>query len=83
MDENEEDVVAVLHQGKLFGESMLMFDLPRVNSVRCKTNCDIFVLTKDDFRNVLSLYPHCKFVLTTKLCLPYCVDRRGQKRDCE
>ncbi|XP_076825494.1 uncharacterized protein LOC143471047 [Clavelina lepadiformis] len=57
LDASEEEVVAVMHSGKLFGQILLVFDLPRINSIKCKTNCDIFMLNKHDFRQVLSDYP--------------------------
>lgn len=57
LDADEQEVVAMMHSGKLFGQILLVFDLPRINSIRCKTNCDIFVLNKHDFRMVLSDYP--------------------------
>lgn len=57
MDSSEQEVLAILKEGKLFGQILLVFDLPRINSIRCKTNCDVFVLNKHDFRQVLSEYP--------------------------
>lgn len=69
LDSEEKNVVAVLHEGKLFGQILLVFDLPRINSIRCRTNCDIFVLDKHDFRQVLSEYPEAakQFVEAARL----------------
>merc|ERR1711881_421492 len=57
LDEYEEEAIANLNPGKLFGQILLVFDLPRVSSIRCKTNCEVFILNKHDFRMVLSDYP--------------------------
>lgn len=57
LDSDEEETIATMHEGKLFGQILLVFDLPRINSIRCRTNCDIFVLNKHDFKQVLSEYP--------------------------
>jgi len=57
LDEDEETVVATMHAGNLFGQILLVYDLPRINSIRCKTNCEIFMLDKHDFRQMLCDYP--------------------------
>ena len=57
LDENEEVVLATIDAGNLFGQILLAFDLPRINSIRCKTHCEIFILDKYDFRRVLAKYP--------------------------
>ncbi len=53
----QEHVVATLAEGNFFGELALLFDLPRNATIRAKTNCDLFVLGKDDFQNALKSHP--------------------------
>lgn len=66
LDDEEKTVIATLHEGKLFGQVLLVYDLPRLNSIRCKTHCVIFSLDKHDFRQILADYPQgwCNFYKT-------------------
>ncbi|XP_068721829.1 uncharacterized protein [Montipora capricornis] len=50
-------IIDVMGEGGFFGEISLMFSCPRTASVRAKTNCDLFVLTKKDLDEVLTHYP--------------------------
>jgi glucose-6-phosphate 1-dehydrogenase len=50
-------VLNVLGVGNFFGEKSLLTSEPRSASVRAKTQCDLFVLGKNDFMKVLRDYP--------------------------
>ncbi len=58
VSEDGKIVFAVLKKGDFFGEISLVFDIPRTLSVRAATNCDLFVLNKDDLDSILSYYPN-------------------------
>ena len=45
--------VSVLTAGAYFGELALLNDAPRTATVVCKTDCDLAVLFRDDFKDVL------------------------------
>eukprot|EP00761_Pharyngomonas_kirbyi_P014756 gb/GECH01014786.1/.p1 GENE.gb/GECH01014786.1/~~gb/GECH01014786.1/.p1 ORF type:complete len:809 (+),score=184.27 gb/GECH01014786.1/:1-2427(+) len=51
------DVLVTLDEGKYFGEIALVFDLERTASVRAGTYCDLFVLEKGDFDEIMRQYP--------------------------
>ncbi len=51
-------VVSTLADGDCFGEVGLLMATPRTATVRARTHCDLFVLTKSDFRRILQDYPH-------------------------
>jgi glucose-6-phosphate 1-dehydrogenase len=55
--EDGAQVVARLGEGEFFGELALLFDEPRVASIRAATACDLFVLDRPDFERVLKDYP--------------------------
>ena len=46
-------VVAVLHDGDYFGEIALLLALPRTATVRARTPCDMFVLERGAFSQIL------------------------------
>ncbi len=50
-------VIATLRDGNFFGEVALVFDQLRTASVRAKTPCDLFVLSKMDFDRILKDQP--------------------------
>lgn len=50
-------VVASLGEGNSFGEVALIYDRKRNASIRAKTNCDLFVLTKTDFLEIMEAFP--------------------------
>uniref|UniRef100_A0A7S1KYQ1 Cyclic nucleotide-binding domain-containing protein n=1 Tax=Neobodo designis TaxID=312471 RepID=A0A7S1KYQ1_NEODS len=50
-------VVATLKDGMFFGEIAIMYDTKRTASIVARTYCDMFVLTKDDFKKVLRKFP--------------------------
>jgi len=68
LDEQEEVVIATVHSGHLFGQILLVFDFPRINSIQCKTDCEIFILDKHDFRHILSHYPQGMAIVGPKVC---------------
>jgi glucose-6-phosphate 1-dehydrogenase len=58
--------VAQLHEGNFFGEISLLLSAPRGATVRALTQCDMFVLSKDDFHKALRDYPDfAKVVIET------------------
>jgi glucose-6-phosphate 1-dehydrogenase len=56
LDEQGEPV-ATLQEGNFFGEISLLFSAPRTATVRAKTQCDMFTLSKDDFLDALRDHP--------------------------
>ncbi|KAK3754984.1 hypothetical protein QZH41_004423 [Actinostola sp. cb2023] len=53
-------VFDTMGSGRFFGEISIVFSCPRTASIRTKTNCDVFVLTKADLDEVLTHYPLIK-----------------------
>jgi len=54
----EDDAVhAVLKEGDYFGELALLFEEERTASVRAVTYCDLFILSKEHFQEILDRYP--------------------------
>ncbi|KAG2382297.1 hypothetical protein C9374_005499 [Naegleria lovaniensis] len=51
---------ASLPSGSFFGEVALILNSKRMASVRTKEICEVFILHKDDFDNVLSRFPEAK-----------------------
>lgn len=51
------EVFAVMNAGAFFGEISLVFSCPRTASIRARTNCDLFVLNKQDLDHVLLSFP--------------------------
>ncbi len=45
--------VATLKENDFFGEMALISDVPRNASARALTDCEVFILSKDDFRSLL------------------------------
>jgi CRP-like cAMP-binding protein len=50
-------VVATLKDGSFFGEIAIMYDTKRTATIVTRTYCDMFVLTKEDFKKVLRKFP--------------------------
>jgi glucose-6-phosphate 1-dehydrogenase len=50
-------VMEWLHDGDFFGEVGLLLCTARTATVRAKTQCDLFVLEKDEFSRILREYP--------------------------
>ena len=50
-------VVQTLRDGDFFGEVGLLMCSSRTATVKAKTQCDLFVLTKSDFSRILREYP--------------------------
>lgn len=52
--------IAFLNEGSVFGEIALISDGPRTASARAKTYCDLYVLEKAEFDQIISAYPDFK-----------------------
>lgn len=50
-------VLATLADGAFFGEIALMYDTKRTATIVARTYCDMFMLTKEDFKKVLRMFP--------------------------
>eukprot|EP00033_Pygsuia_biforma_P006089 GCRY01006764.1.p1 GENE.GCRY01006764.1~~GCRY01006764.1.p1 ORF type:complete len:439 (-),score=150.02 GCRY01006764.1:91-1407(-) len=50
-------VVAQMYKGSFFGEMALITGEKRTASIRCRSMCDIFILTKKQFRKVMRKFP--------------------------
>jgi voltage-gated potassium channel len=48
---------ATLTSGQFFGEIALLLSTPRTATVRARVYCDLYVLDKDTFDNILQRYP--------------------------
>lgn len=55
--EDERTIYNVLADGSFFGEYALLFSQKRTASVKSSTYCDLFVLTQEDFKQVLNDFP--------------------------
>lgn len=53
-------IVATLPAGKIFGEIALLENCRRNASIRAKTYCDLFILSKKDFTEALEAFPDQK-----------------------
>ena len=51
------DITKLLKDGDYFGEIGLLMSIPRVATIRAKTDCDLFVLNKSSFSRILGDYP--------------------------
>jgi voltage-gated potassium channel len=56
----DNQIIATLTDGAVFGEIALISDKPRTATVRAKTYCDLYVLPKEAFNRVISAYPEFK-----------------------
>jgi len=56
---NQESTVtyATLTSGQFFGEIALLLSTPRTATVRARGYCDLYILDKDTFDNILQRYP--------------------------
>eukprot|EP01006_Ploeotia_vitrea_P017570 TRINITY_DN48773_c0_g1_i1.p1 TRINITY_DN48773_c0_g1~~TRINITY_DN48773_c0_g1_i1.p1 ORF type:complete len:542 (+),score=56.35 TRINITY_DN48773_c0_g1_i1:27-1652(+) len=54
---DDDKVVFTLKDGGFFGEIALLYDTKRTASIVARTYCDMFVLTKDDFKKVMKKFP--------------------------
>jgi CRP-like cAMP-binding protein len=53
----DDKVVFTLKDGGFFGEIALLYDTKRTASIVARTYCDMFVLTKEDFKKVMKKFP--------------------------
>eukprot|EP01061_Rhynchopus_euleeides_P023271 TRINITY_DN37949_c0_g1_i1.p2 TRINITY_DN37949_c0_g1~~TRINITY_DN37949_c0_g1_i1.p2 ORF type:complete len:538 (+),score=221.78 TRINITY_DN37949_c0_g1_i1:100-1713(+) len=54
---DDDKVVFTLKDGGFFGEIALLYDTKRTASIVARTYCDMFVLTKEDFKKVMKKFP--------------------------
>lgn len=55
--EEENKVVFTLRDGGFFGEIALLYDTKRTATIVARTYCDMFILTKTDFKKVMKKFP--------------------------
>ncbi|XP_022094111.1 uncharacterized protein LOC110981133 isoform X3 [Acanthaster planci] len=60
VSEDGNTVFDTMNAGRFFGEISLVFSCSRTASIRAQTNCDMFVLTKENLDEVLTHYPSIK-----------------------
>ena len=68
LDDND-GVLARLHDGDFFGEMALLTDNPRNATARTASFCDLYVLARDSFKQVAVRYP-CSTHRSTKSAKP-------------
>ena len=61
-----EEAVATLKAGDFFGEIALFLDEPRSASVRARTYCDVYALSKEAFRQVFERFPESVAQIETR-----------------
>ena len=66
-----ERVLITLGQGNFFGEKSLLLSEPRSASVRAKTQCDLYMLSKSDFMKVLKDHPKFARSILDAYCKRY------------
>ncbi|XP_077973712.1 uncharacterized protein LOC120347089 isoform X1 [Styela clava] len=57
LDQSEKNVIDTISEGECFGEVFLLFDLPRLNTIKCLTDCELLWLDKHAFAEVIVDYP--------------------------
>ncbi len=55
-----EAVVAILHDGDCFGELSLIFDGVRQATIKAKSYCDLFKLSRENFQKLVRTHPELK-----------------------
>eukprot|EP01063_Lacrimia_lanifica_P001755 TRINITY_DN1090_c0_g1_i1.p1 TRINITY_DN1090_c0_g1~~TRINITY_DN1090_c0_g1_i1.p1 ORF type:complete len:253 (+),score=78.65 TRINITY_DN1090_c0_g1_i1:2721-3479(+) len=55
---DDDKVMFTLKDGGFFGDIALLHDMKRVASIVARTYCDMFVLTKEDFKKVMKKFPN-------------------------
>lgn len=54
---NDGTVVATLHEGQIFGEAALLRETTRNADVRAQNYCDLYILRKEDFTQIIKKHP--------------------------
>lgn len=62
--------VATLESGKSFGELALLYNTPRAATVYALTNCVVYALDRDTFRNTLANTSFSKVRGAVSIVLP-------------
>jgi CRP-like cAMP-binding protein len=57
-ENNEPIIIATLQKGELIGEMSIIEDLPRSATVKAKTDCEMYILSKSAFDLVVLKHPH-------------------------
>src|SRR5262249_39069838 len=52
--------IAVLEKGDFFGEIALLYNKPRNSTVKARTYCDMLVLQRDIFQELMEEFPELK-----------------------
>ncbi|XP_071795542.1 uncharacterized protein [Asterias amurensis] len=60
VSEDGNTVFDTMNGGRFFGEISLVFSCSRTASIRAQTNCDMFILAKENLDEVLTHYPSIK-----------------------
>ena len=74
-------VFASMHAGSFFGEISLIFSVPRTASIRTATNCDLFVLSKNDLDAVLKFYPDIEKQINEEASIRFEAARKRNEDD--
>ncbi|MES0488717.1 MAG: ion transporter [Leptospirales bacterium] len=63
VSEDEKKIYATLNEGTFVGEMALVLEQPRTANVRTREYCDLYILEKEDFDDVLKNHPSfAKFI---------------------
>eukprot|EP01135_Chromosphaera_perkinsii_P004900 Nk52_evm5s304 gene=Nk52_evmTU5s304 len=74
-------VFASMHAGSFFGEISLIFSVPRTASIRTATNCDLFVLSKNDLDAVLRFYPKIEKQINDEAAIRFAAAQKRNEND--
>ncbi len=61
------DTISTLSEGDFFGEIALFRNIPRTATIRAKTYCDLYSLSKGTFDSVVGKYPKIKEIIKSKV----------------
>ncbi|SLM29137.1 putative Leukotoxin translocation ATP-binding protein LktB [Desulfamplus magnetovallimortis] len=66
-EDGDQSIINFLHQGEFFGEKALIEDSPRYADVVCLTNCHLFALSRDTFKELIQKSPDLKSLFSDRL----------------
>lgn len=76
VSEDGKIVFATLGAGNVFGEIALVYNTRRTASIRAKSYCDLFIMTKDDFNTVLKSYPQQAEIISEQAKARYATQKK-------